>query len=402
MIIYKFFISLIYFSLYPLLRLTLRKHDFKQRTSFRNIHIDECIWIHTASLGEVNAVKPLIKKLLDTYPKKTFLLTCMTKTGLSIAKEISGKLYVHQFPLDIPHIMRKAFNVFMPTLIILVETEIWPCMLSQAHRKKVPVIMVNARLSQKSYKRYKKLRWLLRKEFSTIKEICAQSEKDAEKYKQLKFPSVINANNLKFSIDLPEYETHVLRHAWKYQFNDFIIAFGSSRPGEEMLVKDLYYRLKPVIPKLKIIITPRHLQRMTEIESFFDENEYTLFSESNPLKPFLIVDEIGILPQIYALCDIAIIGGSFFDFGGHNPLEAIWYEKAVIIGKFHQSCADTVEKFLSEKAIIVSYQEELFNDICTLYQNNEQRIQMGKKAKSILLENKHSLSIHWNEIVKWI
>ena len=402
MVIYKFLVSILYFLLYPCLILLFKKQNFKQRISYRNIYVDECIWIHTASLGEVNAVKPLVKRLLDTYPQKTFLMTSVTQTGLAAAKEISGKLFVHQFPLDVPHIMKKAFKVFKPTLVVLVETEIWPCMLNQAYKQKIPVLIVNARISQKSYNRYKKIRFFLRRELSNIKLICAQSENDAEKYSQLGFSNVVNTSNLKFSIELPDYETHILRHAWNYQFNDFIIALGSSRPGEEILIKELFYKLKDLIPRLKIIITPRHLEKIPEILTLFETGEYSLFSDPDHSKPFLIIDEIGILPQIYALSDIAIIGGSFVDLGGHNPLEAIWYEKPVIIGNFYQSCIGTVEKFLSEKAIIVSNKDELFHDIYTLYQNNEHRIQIGKKAKTILLENKHALSNHWDEVAKWV
>jgi len=242
----------------------------------------------------------------------------------------------------------------------------------------------------------------MRKEFSMIKLICAQSERDMTKFKQLKFKNVVNANNLKFAIELPEHESHVLRRAWNYKPNDFVIAFGCSRPGEEILIKRVYERLIPVIPRLKLVIAPRHLLRLPEVLQMFSRNEYSLFSESNTSKPILIVDEMGVLPQIYALSDIVIIGGSFYNFGGHNPLEAIWYEKAVIIGGYHQSCIETVEKLLSEKAIIVSNSEKLFHDIYTLYQNVEHRIQIGRKAKSILLDNQFALKNHWDAIVKWI
>jgi len=329
-------------------------------------------------------------------------MTCVTKTGLVAAKEVSDKLVVHQFPLDLPHLMSKAFKVFRPSLIILVETEIWPNMLNQAYQHNVPVIIINARLSQKSYNRFRSLKWFWRKEFSTIKLICAQSERDLAKFKQLKFKNVINANNLKFAMELPNHESHVLRKAWNYKFNDFVIAFGCTRPGEEELIKKIYKRLEPLIPRLKIIVAPRHLHRLPDVLSIFPKNSYSLFSESDASKQFLIIDEMGVLPQVYALSDVAIIGGSFYYFGGHNPLEAVWYEKPVIIGEYHQSCIETVEKLLSEKAIIVSNAEKLFNDIFTLYQNIEHRKEIGKKAKMILIENQYALKNHWEAINKWI
>lgn len=402
MFIYRLITSFFYYLCFPFLRIIFFKHNFKQRVSFRPLSIDKTIWIHASSLGEVNAVRPLVKKLIETYNHKTFLMTCMTKTGLEAAKGISGKLIVHQFPLDINHIMNNAFLAFKPSLIILVETEIWPNMLSKAKRDNIPVLIVNGRLSQKSYKRYKKLRWFLRKEFSAIKLVCAQSEKNAEKFKWLKFENVINANNLKFAISLPEHNIPKLRQAWKINFNDFVIAFGSSRPGEELLIKNVYDKIKAIIPRLKIVIAPRHLHRLADVLSVFEKNEYSLFSDSDYSKPIIIIDEMGVLPQVYALSDLSIIGGSFFNFGGHNPLEAVWYEKPVIIGPYHQSCIGTVEKLLSEKAIIISDPDKILNDILVLYKDIEKRIEIGKKAKEILLENQNSLDIHWDAISKWI
>jgi 3-deoxy-D-manno-octulosonic-acid transferase len=343
-----------------------------------------------------------MKKLVETYNNKTFVMTSVTKIGVAAAKEISGKLFVHQFPLDIAHLMSKAFRTFRPSLIILVETELWPNMLNQAYKHKVPVIIINARLTQKSYRRYRLLKFFMPKEFSTIKMICAQSEMDATRFQRLKYKNVINANNLKFSIDLPNHEMHILRNAWEYKFSDFIIAFGCSRPGEEAMMQGIYERLKPLIKNLKIIIAPRHIHRIPEITALFQKDEYTLFTESKSGKPILIVDEMGVLPQIYALSNIVVIGGSFFNFGGHNPLEAVWYEKPVIMGEYHQSCLGTVEKLLTEKAIIISNTEKLFNDILTLYQNTEQRIQIGIQAKKILLDNQFALENHWSAITKFI
>ena len=258
MFLYKFIGSLFYFLLYPLWYIVFYKHNFKERVSFRNLYVNDCIWIHAASIGEVNAVKPLVKRLLEQYNNNAFIMTCVTKTGVTAAKEISGKLIVHHFPLDISHLMKRFFKLLRPRLIFLVETELWPNLLNQAYKRSVPVIMINARLSRKSFKRYKFLKWLFTKQMSAIKMICAQSAKDEEFFKLLKFTNVVNANNLKFAMELPKHEMHILRHSWNFKFNDFIIAFGCTRNGEEAMIKNIYNRLVSVIPRLKIIIAPRH------------------------------------------------------------------------------------------------------------------------------------------------
>jgi 3-deoxy-D-manno-octulosonic-acid transferase len=265
------------------------------------------------------------------------------------------------------------------------------------------VILLNGRLSQKSFNRYKFFKWFLKKQFSAFRLVCAQSEKDEQLFNQLKFSNVINANNLKFAMSLPNHETHVVRHAWRFAFNDFIIAFGCTRPGEELLIKKVYEKLAPIIPRLKIIIAPRHLERLPEVTAMFKKGEFSMFSSSSASgRPFLIVDEIGVLPQMYALSDIAIIGGSFYKYGGHSPLEAVWYEKPVIIGEHHLSCIGTIEKLQSTEAIIISTEAKLFDDLMQLYENIDHRRELGSRAKQVLVDNQNAIEQHWEAIVKWI
>ncbi|MCL1826961.1 MAG: 3-deoxy-D-manno-octulosonic acid transferase [Candidatus Cloacimonetes bacterium] len=402
MFFHKLFTSFFYFLLYPILRVVFFKYDFLKRVTFKKNSIEQSIWIHTASLGEVNAVKPLIKRLLETYPSRTFLLTSVTKAGMEAARDISGKLVVHQFPLDIPHLMKKAFDMFKPRLIILVETELWPCMLHQAYKHNVPVVIINARLMKRSLNGYRFLKLFFRKELSTIKLVCAQSEQDAERFNKLKFPEVIVSSNLKFAVNLPDLDMTTLRCAWQYKENDFIITFGCSRPGEELLAKNLYEKLNQTISQLKIIIAPRHISRIPEIETLFRKSDISVFSDPKPEKPFLIVDEMGVLPQLYAMSNIVIIGGSFVKFGGHNPLEAIWYEKPVIMGEHYQSCKGTVNKFLSDKAIIITNAAKLHNEILDLYHHPEKAGEIGKKAKQIMLDNQHALQNHLQALERFI
>ena len=379
-----------------------QKNNLKQRLPQKNTQIENSIWIHTSTVSEVNAIRGLLKKLIEIYNKKTFLITCLDNESISAAKEISSKLIVYYFPLNIKHIMTKAFKVFNPTLILLVEADLPPCLLSYAHKKKIPMLILNAKISDKTYRFYNRFKWFFRKQFSAIKMICAQSKIEENKYKQLKFKNVTNARNLKFFVELPEYETHVIRHAWNYQFNDFIVTLSLSQPHEELMMKELYYCLKKHIPRLKIIIIPKQLHRISEILKLFEREEYALFSESNKDKPFLFIDEMGVLEQIYALSDVVLIGGSFYDFGGHNPIEAMFFGKTIVIGQFYHAFAESVEKLLSENAIFLSNIENISDDIIKLYQNSDERNLLGKNAKSVLSENKDALIIHKREIEKWI
>jgi len=398
MFFYRVFINLVFVIFYPILFIMFRNNSFKQRIKIKSHVLDNTIWIHASSVGEVNAVKPLIIKMIESYPKTTFLMTCMTKTGLEAAKKISSKLIIHPFPFDTVKIMKRAFNTFNPKAILIVETEIWPNMIDIAYKKRIPVIMVNARISDKSFPKYKLSKLFWKGIFAKISQVNAQSEIDLERFLYMGSKHVLNANNLKFSINLPKYDQADLRKAWKFLFNDFIIVFGSSRPGEEKLIIDISRKLKYSIPRLKVIIVPRHLQRISEIEGLLSREEYCLFSEYYPDRMFTIVDEMGILPQVYALSNIAIIGGSFFNFGGHNPIEAAVYEKAVIIGPYHYSCQDLVKKFKANEGIVISNTENLQHDIVKLHNDIEERIKYGKNAFEVIEENKNSLENHLENI----
>lgn len=398
MLIYKFFLTIVYVICFPVLYFMFKNNHFKQRHIIKNYKIDNTIWVHASSIGEVNAVTPLLLELIENNLNYSFLMTCMTKTGIDAAKKLHGKLIVLPFPFDVPHIMKKAFSVFNPKMIILVETEIWPIFINTAYNKNVPIVVVNGRISDNSFPKYRYLKLLWKPIFKKIKLVNAQSESDLLRYKFLGAPNVQNSNNLKFSTNLPTFDKIELRKAWNFAFNDFIIAIGSSRPGEEKVIIDVGRKLKSKIPRLKIIIVPRHLHRIEEVCSLLNKNEYALFSESYADRTFTIVDEMGILTQVYALSDISLIGGSFIDFGGHNPIEAAVYKKAIIIGPHHQSCADIVKKFKEKDAIIVSTVDNLYDNLLNIALDIEKRNLLGENAYNVTKDNSNSVELHYNSI----
>ncbi len=402
MFIYRILTSFIIGISYPFIKLRMKSKRGKQRIGILKYGFEKCIWIHAASVGEVNAVKPLINQLLQKYPQKDFIMTTMTSTGLEAAKKISPKLAVSLFPIDASFIQRRFFNTINPELIILVETEIWPNMLHIAGKRNIPVIMVNARISDRSFPKYRNLRLLWKPVWRVIKAVNAQSEKDARRFMGFKFNNVVNAHNLKFCIDLPEFDNNTLRKELGYSEDDFIIVWGSSRPGEEKLFKEVFISLKEKINNLKVIIVPRHLHRIPQVCDFFKEFDYKLFSKLEESGDILFVDEMGILNMIYALSDIAIVGGSFYNFGGHNPLEPAFYGTSTIIGKYHHSCRDSVDRLLDNNGIIVSDKKKLIDDILNLYNNKELREQLGSNAKQTLGLNSDSLKTNLKILEKYL
>lgn len=402
MFIYRFVTSFLVRISYPIIKLRMKNKRGKQRIGILKNGFEKCVWIHAASVGEVNAVKPLVNQLLQKYSKKDFIMTTMTLTGLEAAKMISPKLVVSLFPMDVLFIQKRFYNAINPELIILVETEFWPNMLHVARKRNIPVVMVNARISDNSFPKYRNLRFFWKPVWKAIKAVNAQSEKDERRFIGFNFKNVINAHNLKFCIDLPEFNKNTLRKELGYSEDDFIIVWGSSRPGEEKLFKDVFIGLKEKINNLKVVIVPRHLHRIPQVCEVFKNYDYHFYSKLEEPGDILFVDEMGILNMFYALSDISIVGGSFFNFGGHNPLEPAFYGTSTIIGKYHHSCRDSVDRLLENDGIIVSDKKKLTDDIMNLYNNNELREQLGSNAKQTLALNSDSLKTNLKILEKYL
>ncbi|MCF7793751.1 MAG: 3-deoxy-D-manno-octulosonic acid transferase [Candidatus Cloacimonetes bacterium] len=402
MFLYRFLTSLLYLLFWPFISLRFKGRERRERFGKIKNGFDKCVWIHAASMGEVNAVKTLITELLQKYAHTDFVLSTMTATGQDAARKISPKLKTIFLPLDFCIPMKRLFKKLNPELIILVETEFWPNMLFLAKKKKVPVVMVNARLSDQSYPNYRRTRFIWKSVWKAIVAVNAQSGKDAQRFENLKFNNVKNSHNLKFCVDLPQFSRKKLRQEIGYKESDKILVWGSSRPGEEKLLLKILHDLKSKIPNLKIIVVPRHLHRLPEVKTILAQQDYSLYSDLKKNSDILIIDEMGILNTFYALSDLAIVGGSFFNFGGHNPLEPAFYGIPTIIGNYHHSCRDSVDRLRENNGIIVSNKKKLADDIIDIFKNYESAKKMGRSAQKALSLNSDSLQINLNKLEKYL
>jgi 3-deoxy-D-manno-octulosonic-acid transferase len=277
-------------------------------------------------------------------------------------------------------------------------------MLYQAKKQGIKIAFVNARLSERSFNRFKKWKKLLHFLEEPIKIIMAQTQEDTVRFRNLFTVPVLYVGNLKFALQLPQYDELELRMKYGYKPEDFIICFGSSRPGEEALLKNILLELKLRIPELKLVIAIRHPYRIGEVRDLFPEAAiYSELQENvNDSGDVLLIDTIGHLNEFYAICDLAIVGGSFFDFGGHNPLEPAFYGKPIIMGPYHSSCAGSVQELFSFNAILISDSQNLKRDIIYLYQNPEKRKEMGENARACIEQNKNALENHLRGLEPWI
>lgn len=402
MLLYKALSLIIYLLLQPYFYLRMKSQERRQRFGHYGFELKRSIWIHAASVGEVNAVKSLVQKLLNLYPHRDFVLSTMTRTGFDTAAGISPKLISILLPLDVSLPMRRAFNSLNPALIILVETELWPVMLSFALHRQIPVVLVNGRLSPGSFKSYRYFSFFWRPLWRAVQFTSAQSDMDEARFRALGFEPVSNNHNLKFCLQLPEYNREKLRAEMGYSEQDFLLVWGSSRPGEEKLLVESLWRLKKEIPRLKAVIAPRHLSRLPEIKNIFRELDFTTYSDFQPGKMITIIDEMNVLNHFYAIADLAIVGGSFFRFGGHNPLEPAFYGIPILMGPDYSSCQVSVNKLLENKGIMISSITELSDNVLTLYHQPELREEMGRNAKQTLTANSDSMKKNIDILTRFI
>lgn len=399
--LYSTILGILYILLYPFLYLFLRARKYQKAMDPRATSSEKGILIHAASVGEVNAVKPLLKALEERNTKGRTVITTTTNTGLELARKLTPR--AHLAVLDIPGLRARQLRAIDPRLIIIVETEIWPILLDQAARQGRDVVFVNARISEKTFRRYRRIKPLLKRLQRPIKLILAQTDGDAQRFRQLFSVSVQTAGNLKFSLDLPKYDEAGLREKYGFKQSDFIVCLGSSRPGEEKVFVDIMPELKGRIPNLKYVIAPRHLNRLNEVRALFPG--HTLFTESGSGRAageVFIVDAMGHLPEFYAFCDIAVVGGSFYDFGGHNPLEPAFYAKPIVMGRHHSSCAGSVQDLQSHSAIQISDINELPQIIIDLHDNPDKLELLGKNALQCVKRNSDSLDNHLGGLKPWL
>lgn len=402
--LFNLLLEVVYYLFYPLIYLYLAGRNYLG--AIRAEGDDSCkgIMIHAASVGEVNAIKPLIMELLEKDNNVIVTITTSTVTGLKLANQISKRVRAFLSCVDVRHLRFKQLHKINPGIICVVETEIWLNMLDWASMNDVPVLFINARMSEKSLTAYGKLKPLLSKCGKSIKEIHAQSKVDCQRFAKVFDKPVYNSGNLKFALQLSDYNSADIRFDWGFRDSDYIICWGSSRPGEEELALNLLNQVKQKHQNAKMIIAIRHPDRINEVMALLKDYSYCRYSELNQARKgydVLLIDTIGVLDKAYAICDIAIIGGSFFDFGGHNPLEAAFYAKPVIIGEYHSSCKDSVKQLVAANGIVVSDKVKLYSDVTMLMDDIDKSWKLGANAKHVLQANKSALGTQLAVICKY-
>lgn len=306
---------------------------------------DKVIMLHGVSVGEVIALENLAKQIKTSFPDYKLALTTGTKTGQEIAqKKFAGIAdYITYFPFDIPHCSDKFLKKLRPQAVLIAETELWPNFAYSCRKKNIPLIVINGRISDSTFKTYKLAKIFFKQVFKNFTAFLMQSREDADKVLQLGADSekVEVMGNLKFDIQKREADINLGQEGFR------VIIAGSTHKGEDEIILTAFTNLKKEFPDIKLLIAPRHLQRTSNVEALVKSTglSYGLRSSNANFKEkdIIILDTLGELGKMYSICSFAFIGGSFNKTGGHNPLEAAVFNKPALSGPSIHNFKDIYE-----------------------------------------------------------
>lgn len=374
-------------------------HGFTQRLGFSLPHGQACVWVHAASVGEVQGVAPLVSRLLDSV-HGPLLFTTFTPTGAEqVGKKFGNKLLQSYVPWDTPDSVKRFLRHFRPRLLIVMETEVWPNLYHYCRQQNVPIVIVNARLSDKAFQRYHKSPRLFGATFKGIRLVCARSSRDAENFQALGVAKerIRVTGNIKFIPDIDP-RLVVVGRQLKAHWRRKVWLAASTHQGEDEILLDAHRQLLAQHPDLLLILAPRHPQRAKEVANLIQQAGYSVAKRSQNdavtgNASVLLVDTLGELLCFYASADIAFIGGSLVDVGGHNPLEAAALGCPVVSGRQVHNFRDEYNLLADSNAVaFVETTEDLVQVVSERWRDPARFDAMARAAHAMVDENQGSLA----------
>jgi len=360
-------------------RLAERRLDADQRQSV--------IWLHAVSVGEVLAVSRLVAELDTAEPAHRVFISTTTRTGQVLARQRFGAERVFYCPLDLPWAVSAYLDALKPALLILAETEFWPNLLTGCHQRGIPVAVVNARISDRSWPRYQRLRSLWEPFLRRLALVLAQSDTDADRLRSLGCSPVSVSGNLKFDVRNAgeSAATAALRHL---SGSLRLLVAGSTLEGEETALLAAWPALLSADPALAMVLAPRHPERFASVAELLASRGFPWRRRSNlgdaPLAPgeIVLLDTIGELASVYSLAAVAFVGGSLIPAGGHNPLEPAQFGVPVVMGRHYRNFQAMVDDLLDEKAIAITTPADLQTTLVRLLRNPAEAAALGARGKA--------------------
>lgn len=376
---------------------------FRQRLGF-NVPLQSkpAIWLHAASVGEVKIAAALVKKIRQLRIPLPVILSVITPAGFEQAKaQLAGEAEVVFAPLDLSFIVSRFIERMNPAVLGIIETELWPNLITVAAKRGVKIILLNGRLSDKSYPVYQKYQFLFRTLLQRLDYACVQTEEDKERFMALGLNErfIMVSSSIKYDFEVePGMPPETIRKEFRLQSSDVVWTAGSTRAGEEAILLEAYQIIKEQVPGLKLVLAPRHLERVPEVEKLLKENKIAYFlsskiKENKASFECLVIDRMGELLKAYAIAEVVFVGGSLLDFGGQNILEPAALAKAVVFGPYMGNFKESAGYLLKQNAVIqVKNFPELIERVEFLLTHKEPVRQLGIAAQQSLVRKKGALA----------
>ncbi|HTW31281.1 MAG TPA: 3-deoxy-D-manno-octulosonic acid transferase [Candidatus Sulfotelmatobacter sp.] len=385
--------------LYQMLRHGKYRHGFSERMgrvparlAISGLQAQPVIWIHAVSVGEVLAVGGLIQQMKRTLPHRIVVSTT-TDTGQNLARKRFGQDNVFYFPMDFASAIRPYLQALKPELVVLAETEFWPNFLRLVHARGARIAVVNARVSDRSWPRYQRFRWALRRMLVHVDLFLAQTREDSARLESIGAdPARVHVTgNLKFDVALPSPPAIVedLRRSLANEGAGPILVCGSTVEDEEPPLLKAFENLRVGHPKAVMILAPRHPERFDTVATIVQQMSIPFHRRSRwqgetLAGGVLLVDSIGELSALYALADVAFVGGSLVPRGGHNIIEPAQQGVAVVTGNHTDNFRDIVSLFQSRDAVRIVTLSELPLTLMHLLDHDAERLELGRRAKETI------------------
>ncbi|KAB7702744.1 3-deoxy-D-manno-octulosonic acid transferase [Plesiomonas shigelloides] len=405
--LYRVIYTLLLLLFFPLIALTLYKPQQGKKSFGKRWpehfgitpplaeHSGSPIWIHAVSVGEVVASIPLIKQLRVAYPERDIVVTTTTATGGDIAKTLGDRVYHRYMPLDFPWCVQAFIKKINPAILLIMETELWPNTLYQAQKTKLPILVLNARLSERSCQRYQRLPSIFTMLSQPISHLACQYADDAKRFARLGIPQdkLSVTGSMKFDLQIPEHLSQaasMLRAQFSPHSAVWIAA--STHKGEDEQILATFKLVRQTLPDCQLILVPRHPQRFDDVAKLCTDQGWSLRRRSLNELPensdIYLGDTMGELLMLFKASDLAFIGGSLLPIGGHNLLEPAAVGIPSIIGPYYFNFTDITEKLIHCKATQVCHNStELADLVVKLLQDPESRHQQGQAGADLVADN---------------
>jgi len=359
------------------------------------------IWFHAVSVGEAEALFPLVRQIQKQHPDVRLLITTTTPTGSARVKAVMQDTVEHVYlPYDVPDAVNRFMHCFKPKLAVIMETEIWPNLFLYCGKNDIPLYIINARLSEKSSRGYQKIPSLVHPALAAIKLIATQTQDDANRFIAIGADSekVLTLGNIKFDVEIPQ---SIIEQGLQLKTDlftgRFVWLIASTHKDEEAIFLEIYKEIKPKIPELLLVIVPRHPERFPDVKKLCEQFQLAVVMRTMESRVYLetdvyLVDTMGELKMLYAASDVAFVGGSMVSRGGHNILEAAAVGVPVMFGPYMHNFKEIARGVLSQDAAIqCQNKNDVINVILALYEQPAYRAALSEKGMEFVRQNQGAI-----------